>query len=248
MAKTPPKKNPPKNPPDDDQDDDQDESGDDEADRDLDNRINSVITNRLKRWGDTFAKRMEETLAKSLAGVKPAESQTEGDDQEGDQTPAGKKAKLDPKLSKMERELAETRKQLQEEKEAKAKADEQAKRAQERSILEQSLTEAGITGTLRGGALALLLGEGRIVRDDEGNVKFKGQDKYGQEVLIDPAKGVKDWAKTDGKAYVPAIDAGGSGGGNANGKLPKADVSKMSDRERASEEIRRATLGLPPLQ
>lgn len=246
MAKNPPnKKQQPKNsdPSDDDQDEDQEGGEEDEQERDLDSRINSIVTNRLKRFETSISKKIEDGFAKAMA-ARPSDG-----DQEGEEEAPAKGKKADPKLSKMERELADAKRALQESKEASEKKDADAKRNEEKSILEQSLMEAGLTDkALRGGALAYLLSEGRMVRDEEGKVKWKGQDKYGQDVLMDPAAGAKAWTKADGKSYLPAIDAGGSGGGPSNGKVPKAQIDKMSPRDRAAEEIRRASLGLPPLE
>lgn len=225
----------------------QEDQDSEDSDKEMNDRINSIVTSRLKRWGDQFASRLEQTIAKQLASVAAPKTE-ESDETEVDAAPV-KKSKPDPKLSKLERELAETRRALEEEKTAKAKSDEAKARSEERSALEAALTDAGVTDkTLRGAALALLTSEGRIVRDEDGRIRWKGQDKYGSDTLQDPSLAAKAWAKSDGKAFMPAVNAGGSGSGPAsNGKIPKAEIDKMTARERAGEEIRRATLGLPPL-
>ncbi len=239
----------PKTPPNPDPDETEDEDGDGEDEsKDLDNRINSIVTNRLKRWGESFSKTIEGTITKALAS-KPVEIEDEDGEVEETTKAKGKVPKPDPKLSKLERELTETRNALKAEQDAKKDAEEKGKRNEERTILDSVLAEAGITDkALRSGAQAMIMGDGKIVRDEDGKVKWKGQDKYGQDVLLDPTIAAKAWVKTDGKSYQPAVDAGGSGAGRSSNSMPKGEWNKLSDREKAKEEIRRATLGLPPVE
>lgn len=92
-----------------------------------------------------------------------------------------------------------------------------------------------------------------MVRDEEsGKIKFKGQDKYGMETLYDPKVGVKQWVLSEGKAFIPAVDAGGSGTGAArqglgNTNLTKGEFQKLSPQQKAAIELERASMGLGPV-
>lgn len=234
-----------------------DDEGDDE--QEANQRINAIVTSRVKREMKAVNQQLSAMMAKLESMAAPKGEDTEGDD-EGDEEPKDKKkAEPDPKLA---RKMQKLENELKEEREARKKAEtaqkeEQAKAARQEMVgaFESALTEHGVTDPkLRRAALMSLEADGYMVRDEEsGKIKFKGADKYGMETLYDPKQGVKQWVLTEGKSFIPAVDAGGSGTGGArvgigNTSLSKGEYGKLSPQQKASIDLERASSGLPPLE
>lgn len=221
---------------------------------DLDAKLNAAITGHLKR----FAKDLDKRLGDLVAAIpKPSE----GDGEDG--APAGKGGP-DPAVA---RELAALKAQLERERRAreeadKARADMEAKRAreEERSSVANALREAGITNPVQvKAAMALLLEEGRVKRDESGRIGFATPDRYGGEEFHDLAEGVTNWVKGDGKVFAPPKAASGSGntpsaprqgipgarGNAAQGILDPAAAAKAK-KDAALRDLSRAMAGLPP--
>lgn len=261
--KTTPAKKPDKKPEDEDtegQEGTEGGEGDDDSDdeQDANQRINAIVTSRVKReMKGVLAQLATLTDAIGKLSAPKKEETDEEDEDEGD----GKKAeaKPDPKLA---RKLQKMENELKEEKEARKKAElaqkEERAKAERTDMLgtfEAALTEHGVTDPkLRRAALRLLEEDGYMVRDEEsGKVKFKGQDKYGMETMFDPKAGVKQWVLNEGKSFIPAVDAGGSGTGGSrqgvgNANLTKGEFSKLSPQQKAAIELERASMGLGPLE
>lgn len=267
MAKKP--KTPSKKPdeadpkdPDDGVDPEDDDPEDDEAERAAENqRINAIVTSRVRREMKTVNSTLtalQETLAKLVEGKKPSDPEDDEDPETGEQ-PTGKKPpaedpKLVRKMSKLEKELADERAARKEAEKQRQEEQEKGKRTEMRNVFSSHLTELGITDPkLLRAALNVLEEDGIMVRTETGKIAFKGVDKYGIETEFDPKIGLKSWVAGDGKSFVPAIDAGGSGTGGARGTgngtqaLSARDVQKMSPQQLASINLERACSGLPPL-
>lgn len=245
---------------DEDRDEDEDEGEEDDSGEDAEEqnrRINAIVTSRVKREMKAVNQQLSAMMAKLETMGTPAKKDEEDGDDDGE--PSNKKqAEVDPKLAKkmnkLERELAD-------EKEARKKAEvaqqdeaAKAKRQEMVTTFDAVLTEHGITDPkLRRAALMTLEADGVMVRDEEsGKIKFKGVDKYGIENLYDPKVGLKQWILNEGKSFVPAVDAGGSGAagsriGVGNTNLTKGEFNKLSAQQKASIELERASSGLPPL-
>lgn len=240
------------------EDDDSDDEGDSQE---ANQRINAIVTNRVKREMKAVNQQLTAMMAKleSLASPKGKESDGEDDEDTDEETPKKIKAEPDPKLA---RKMQKLENELKEEREARKKAeiaqkDEQAKAARQEMVgqFEAALTEHGVTDPkLRRAALMSLEADGYMVRDEEsGKIKFKGADKYGMETLFDPKAGVKQWVLSEGKSFIPAVDAGGSGTGGArqgvgNSSFTKGEYGKLSPQQKAAIELERASAGLPPLE
>lgn len=215
-------------------------------------RINAIVTNRVKREMKGVLSQLTQMqeLIKTLAQPK----QTEADEDE-DQEPAKKPAE-DPKalkkLTKLERELAEERAERIKAQKERAEEHEKARRNEMRNLFQSALAEHGVSDPrLMRAALDQLEQDGYMVREEDGKVKFKGQDKYGIETNFDPKTGIKTWIQQEGKSFVPAVDVGGSGTGPARGNaanVTKGDFGKMTPAQKAAIEIDRASQGLPPLE
>jgi hypothetical protein len=194
---------------------------------------------------------MQETLTKM--STKPAVDE----DAEDGEPEAPKKSVEDPKATKrftrLEKELAEEREARKKAERIQAEQAESAKRNEMRGQFQQALTEHGISDPrLMRAALDQLEQDGFMVRDEGDKIRFKGNDKYGIETLFDPKVGLKNWVQQEGKSFVPAVDAGGSGSNPARNNMgsnpSKGEFSKLSAAQKAAIEIDRASQGLPPLE
>lgn len=248
-------------------DDDEDEGGEggdgegegEEDPKDANRRFNAAITSRVKRelkpLQDTIAglKTLVETLSKSR------EEEDEDDDQEESPPPAkkgkGSGSGESKKLSAMERRLKDAEDRATKAEQATKDQEAKAKRQEEDSTIIAALQKAGISDPkLARAALLSLRADEVITRDEEtGKIRFKHVDKYGED-FVDPDVGIGKWIKGDGKVFIPAVQASGSGAGSVNSANPAAgsglskdQLSKLSKVERARIEIERASSGLPPL-
>lgn len=241
--------------------DQDDDDGDDEAE--ANRRINAIVTSRVKREMKSVNQTllaMQETL-KSLA--TPAKSDSTDDEDSDDLTDSKdskKEAQVDPKLSKklsrMERELADEKAARKKAEEERTQERERGLKAEMRTIFQSHLTEFGLTSPrLMRAALDQLEQDGVMFRDEDGKVRFKGQDKYGIETTFDPKVGLRAWVAGDGREFVPAVEASGSGTGgsvrgtgNSNQSFTQKDLKKMSAAQLASINLERACSGLPELE
>lgn len=264
MAKKPPGKKTPASENEDQETEGQDGSQDNEDEgsddtEDENKRINAIVTNRVKREMKRFEQMMTQ-MQESLKGLSTGKKPEDHED-EDDEDAAAKKieeTKLVAKDSKwktrMEKELAEEREARKKAEKMQAEQAEANRRNEMRAQFQQALIEHGVNDPrLMRAAIDQLEQDGYMVRDEGDKVKYKGTDKYGMEAMYDPKTGVKTWIQTEGKSFVPAVDAGGSGQGGARNQgagsqMGKSTYSKLSDREKASIELDRASRGLPPLE
>lgn len=235
--------------------DDNDEDGEDDN-----RRINAIVTSRVKRemkQVNATLQAMQETL-KALSTPKKDEESDDEDDEDTTEGTEKKEPKVDPKLSrkmtKLERELADEKAARKQAEKERAEEQERGKRTEMRNAFSSVLTELGVTDPkLLRAAINVLEEDGVMIRDEDGKIKFKGVDKYGIETNFDPKAGLKAWVAGDGKSFVPAVDAGGSGTGPARGTgngttpLTPREFKKLSAYEQASINLERACSGQPPL-
>lgn len=260
MAKqqTPSKK--PKNapPPDDDETDGEGNDEGDEDEEDDDRKINAIVTNRVNRALKPLQKMIGDLTSKLDSLSKPKEPEGDSEDEE-EETPApskkGKSGAESKKLTALEKRVKDAEERAAQAEKAQQEQAAKAKIQEENAVIAAALQKAGVTDPKVVKAITLSLREDEmIVRDEEtGKPRFKGVDKYGQEDLVDPEAGIGKWLKADGKAFLPAVPAGGSGAGGRDASsvarpgATKANVSQMSAREKAAIELERASMGLPPL-
>lgn len=265
MAIKPPAKQPQilTNPPQDDEGDEGEATaprGDQPSDDAENQRINAIVTSRVKRE----LRAVNTTLAAiqaSIAALAPKPPADDEDD-EGEEVetpvrqpkaPAVVAATDDPiivkKMNKLSRELADERKARQQAEKDRADELEKARKSEMKGTFQSALSELGVTDrNLLRSALSILDEDGLMVRDDRDEIRFKFIDRDGLENLLDPRAGLKQWIAKDGKAFVPAVDAGGSGTGAASkGVHTKSEIQKMSPRQVAEINLQRACSGLPPI-
>lgn len=221
-------------------------------------RINAIVTSRVKREMKGVLAQLTalgEQITKLAPAKKDPDEETSEESEETEGTPK-KDQLVDPKLSKKMDRMA---KELADEKAARKKAEmeraeelERSKKSEMRGAYQSVLTELGLTSPrLLRAALDQLEQDGVMIRDESGKIKFKGVDKYGIEQEFDPKAGLKAWVTTEGKEFMPAVDASGSGTGGAQGignsKFTSKDVKGMDPKQLASINLERACSGLPPL-
>lgn len=260
MAKT---KTPPgKKPVDPDEDpEDTEEQEEEQADPEEQNRrINAIVTSRVKREMKAVTTQLTQMqeMIKNLAIPKTPDEDSE-DDVDPGESPAAKKARVvaDSKqakqLQKLQQELAEEKSKREQAEKSRVEEHDKSRRQEMVNLYDSALQEQGVSDPkLRRAALITLEQDGLMMRDEDGKVKFKGTDKYGIETNLDPKLGLKSWVNGEGKSFVPAVDAGGSGGGGSRGvdtaKLTKGEFGKLSPGQKASIELERAMTGQPPLE
>jgi hypothetical protein len=225
-------------------------------------RLNAIVTSRVKReikgvLGELAA--LKGLIEKISTPVKKDEDDGEGEGGEGEGGEGeGKKLETDKtakKLSRLEKQLAEEKDARKAAEKAREEEAEKAKKTEMRNLFGSLLTEFGCTDPrLNRAALVILEEEGIMVRDEDGKIRFKGVDKYGIETLFDPKAGLKEWIAKDGKSFVPAVDAGGSGQGGSgqgigigNTRFTAKDLKNLSPKEIAQINFDRSFQGLPPL-
>ena len=130
----------------------------------------------------------------------------------------------------------EEQRQANERHAAAAKAErENRMRQEENAALQSALTTAGVPGPLAQAAVNLL--HSSLERDESGNIRFVAKETgptgpYDERV--DVSEGVARFLRTeDGKHFLPARPAGGSG--NRGGAAPGATPGRQSDTEFVGE-------------
>lgn len=212
-------------------------------------QLNAAIAGKLSDFKKSLPKLLEAPLqqfgAQLLESLKP---------QGEEESPKGK-SKPDPELDKLRKENQATKDALSKMQADQERAAQAVKREKSRGLLEASLTAAKVHPKLLGAATRLL--EDSVGESEDGRIVFKRQNAYGitEEVSVEQA--IKDWSKTDdGKAFVIAPNARGSGGGptprpvfppnvqNQRGvQDPKA--VEMDKIQSAKRELANAFLDLP---
>lgn len=216
-------------------------------------RINAIVTSRVKRElkGITAELATVKGLLEKLAN--PKEEEEEGKETPGEEGKEETDSKTAKKLTRLERQLAEEREARKAAEKSREEEADKAKRSEMKNLYASILTEYGCTDpNLNRAALVILEENGIMVRDENDKIKFKGADKWGVETLLDPKVGLKTWIAGDGKSFVPAIDAGGSGTGGTgqglgNTKFTSKDLKNLTPKQIAEINFDRAFTGQPAL-
>jgi hypothetical protein len=200
----------------------------DEVEKMIDAKMNSAISTHLTRFKGAFAKELEGTIAKSLGPIgeqlASLTKKPEGEEEAREKGPSKAEAALQARIKELEEKTAKAESEKQAEREARL-------RDEERSALANALQAKGVSGAKLKGALALLYTEEkRIGRAEDGKIAFKVQ-RAGYVDDLDLDKGIDEWLKTDdGKEYMPARPAAGSGAAPArNGQAGKGGKPSTAD-------------------
>jgi hypothetical protein len=167
--------------------------------------VNGAVTNHLTRFKKQFTEEITSTLNSTLSPIGEqlkalAETQATRQQQApGKGQPGEIPQEIRDSMLRYENRIKELEQQNKAEREAREVEKSTRLREEERNKLATVLREKGIPDVQVRAAVALLHTEDkRVARTDDGRVVFKGVD---------------EWLKTDeGKAYMPARQAAGSGG------------------------------------
>jgi predicted RNase H-like nuclease (RuvC/YqgF family) len=204
--------------------------------------VNRAAADHTKRAMAKLDKQLEERdqkiaqLEAMLSGGRKEEPAT--------QAATGKDDPSEKRIRELEARMAERDRKIEEERKAREAERAERLRSEERAAASAALSAAEITGELGEAALLRLQAQGRIGRDDAGNVCFLVQ-KEGYVDKIPVTEGVKAWAESDGRAYLPARGVGGAGTKPpARGApSPKADTSKGAKIAQAKNDLAKMFFG-----
>lgn len=137
------------------------------------------------------------------------------------------------KLKKLQDAFDAQALQLKKEKETAAAAAEQQARKEERSALTNALLKHGIPEARASASALLFVDRGAISRDDHGQICVTVKTKVGGEIIEEQMPidaGIAEWVKSaEGKEFLPAVEAGGSGG-RQGGRPPKPGEKMNRDQ------------------
>lgn len=215
--------------------------------------VNGAMTNHLGRFKKQFTDEMTKTFSETLG---PISEQLKALAERPQPQPPGKGGQGQGQGNELPQEIRDAMlrnenriKELEQQNKAERDAREQEKntrlREEERNKLQTVLRDRGIPDPLVRAAVAQLHTEDkRVTRTDDGRIVFKfargqGQAQYFDELDVD--KGVDEWLKSDeGKAYVPARQANGSGGQPAR---PGGTQSPGDKKAQATQDLAKILLG-----
>lgn len=211
---------------------------------DFDRKFNAAMSNRDKR----LQKQMTDMIGPIMTALDDLRGQkaeakppvVDGEAGKGEKSQAQLEA--DARIKRLEDQLVAEKKAREDEKAERIKSEDKAKADRLSSTLATVLRDVGVANpTQAKAAQALLERDGRVVYDEDGAIKLKVQDKYG-ESLVDLKDGLNSWAKTEeGLVFLPPRQAAGSGAAGAArvpGKTPTNP--KEAAKQKAREVLRSA--------
>jgi hypothetical protein len=188
--------------------------------------INDAITGRLKSFESKMGTTLQETIAKSLEGFKPAV------DPDTKNQPS--KDPKDVAFRTMESKLAEITARA-DAADARAKGERAKNReSSKRNTIADHLSKLGFTDPV-GLKLAVTnqLAEGRIQWEDDDNDDARLLYREDGENMIDLAQGLKKWTSTpEAKHFMPASGTRGSGSNPSGGTSAPVAGSKEEKESR----------------
>jgi hypothetical protein len=210
--------------------------------------FNGAMTARERRADQRIAKMLEEFRA-SLVAAAPAKATDDGsdDDGEGGAAPAAAAVKaqsdrpskdvlkLKDEVARMKKERQRERDEVEKERQARLVDDANAR-------VQSALVEAGSSGPHTKAAWALLSAEGRIKRNEQGEVCIELPRTYlgKTELELVPVKeAIPEWLNSEhGKLFMPP-----RGGGEGSGTVVRSGAPRSGgklSKEEARAEAQRA--------
>lgn len=225
-----------------------DKSGEGEAPKAITHEdVHGAISERLKRQ-EAKAQEREKALLDRLEALTATIEQLKTPAAPAEGGKGGKSEDAVAKAIKDAEDRFKSRLKVMEDERAAERS--KAMVQEERSELAKALSKAGITDPVKQkAAVAVLYTEDkRISRDANGQIVFKGKDKYGDDTELPLEEGIGEWASTDeGKFYQPAKQVGGSGSRvparQQRGQQPDPKASKTERGAQAMATIYAALRG-----
>lgn len=205
----------------------------------LNDRLNKAITGHLKRYETSFAKMLDERLAK--LAPQPAQLQPE---------PGSAPPKADPALVKLQEAQERLTKQLEEERAARVAVERRARQDHTRQTVREALAKANMNPALIPALVSHFEATGALGVDDDGRPfvkvkrsRFKGSEAQ-EQAFEDLSEGIADWAKGDeAKAYVVTPPAAlPQGGPRLGGSVVGARALPPLPEAKTQEEAARNTV------
>lgn len=188
--------------------------------------VNGAVANYAKRMQSDLTGTLTTLLDDKLKAFQPPKEEGEGKGK-------SKKDEEDPEKKKLRADLDKVTMQLQEQQKERERERDQSLRNEERGELTAKLREACIPEHRIKGAVAYLLHDAKVIRrnKEDNSIVWPVKRDWGEEELPF-TKGVDEWLTTEeGKSYLPAKSAAGSG--HTGGK-PKKPGEKQTAEESAS--------------
>lgn len=200
--------------------------------------MNDSLTGALGNWGKRFESKIPTTesiqglvknaLTEALKDFRPAGGQGEGGGAGGGQGGGagaagggGQSNALEIQVKKLQDQLDSQTKALQRKDEEARQASEKRDRNEEHQALTAALLKNGVPEARARAAAALLFyDQGIIKRNDKKEICITLKKVYAGEAVDEAMPieaGIAEWVKTaEGKEFLPAVAAGGSGGRGGN--------------------------------
>lgn len=157
---------------------------------------------------------LKTALADALKSVKPADGGGEGNG--GGKGKEGKDAEDNAAVAALQKQLDEQRMKLEAAERARIDAERAKVTDTNRAKVREALVKAGADPTALHLIVPALEASGTLILDGD-KPGWKGKDAYSLDTVHDFETGAKAWAATpDGKRFLPAGNAGGTGEGNHN--------------------------------
>lgn len=184
--------------------------------------ISTMLNGAIKGWGERLKGEVGSSLEEKLkpfAGIGDTlKALQEKIESSGDPKPpkGSPPPESDKEILKLRGQLDSIQQRLTATENEKKEIETRTQRAEEKTILEKALSDAGVKGGVLSAAVALLTHERKvIVRRDDGAIGYKVQrESAGQryEDVLDVKEGIAEFLKTDeGKGFLPPKAVGGSG-------------------------------------
>jgi len=208
--------------------------------------FNGAMTARERRLEQRLAKQLEDFQKSITSKLTPAPADPSADDIDDPAAPApvpGQPTahatdkpskdvlKLKDEVAKLRRERQREREEMERERQAQLLADANAK-------VQSALVEAGSSGPHTKAAWALLSAEGRIKRNEQGEVCIELQRTYlgkAENELVPLKEAIPEWLNSEaGKLFLPPRGGGEGSGTVVRGGAPRT-AGKMSKEEAKRE-------------
>lgn len=219
--------------------------------------FNGAMTARERRFEQRQSKMLEDFQKAIMSKLSPAAPAADDASEGGEGTtqaatpqaatapneqPSKEVLKLKDEVARIKKERQREREDVERERQARLVEDANGR-------VQQALVEAGSSGPHTKAAWALLSAEGRIKRDDRGEVCIELPRTYGGKTepeLIPLKEAIPEWLNSDaGKLFMPARGGGDGSGTVVRGGAPRtgAKLSKEEAKREAQAMLTKFVLG-----
>lgn len=198
--------------------------------------IGAAVKSHLEglKLDEKIAEKVKDATKDLKAPKKGEEDDEDEVDDKGKKKPKSGESAADKKLAAIEKRLADETK-------AREEAEGARKRDQLEAAAKDALVKAGVPAERVRHAMAVLKQDGVLDFTAEGKPGWKGKDKYQVDTVLGVDDGAAAWVKSDdGKAFLPASNAGGidqPGGKRPPITNPKGEIDMGALGQRISRAV-----------